>query len=121
MLDRPDYCSRHSGPFVIEKVQFNFEELVPVKEKDSIDDRILSKTVFKHKDIRHDRSLYKVSDFFLDNLIDAGATDLLRPAPTVSLGKFAAEDTLSEFADAVDAAFASSSSSSSSSETSSSE
>lgn len=126
MLDRPDFCSRHSWPFVIEKVQFNYEELVPVKEKDSTEDRILTKTVFKHKDIRQDRSLYKVSDFFLDNLIDAGATDLLRPTPTVSLGKFAAEDHLSEladFADAADAAAVSTSSSSSSSsfETSSSE
>lgn len=115
MLDRPDFCSRHSGPFVVEKVRFNFDELVPVKEKESTEDRILTKTVFKSKDIRQDRSLYKVSDFFLDNLLDAGASDLLRPTPIISQGKFAAEDSLSEFADAVDASFDSSSSSETSS------
>ena len=106
MLDRPDFCSRHSGPFVVDKVQFDFDELVPVKEKESTEDRILTKTVFKLKDIRQDRSLYKVSDFFLDNLIDAGATDLLRPTPVISHGKFAAEDHLSDFADVADAAYA---------------
>lgn len=121
MLDRPDFCSRHSGPFLVDKVQFCFEELVPVQEKESIEDRILTKTVFKHKDIRQDRSLYHVSDFFLDNLIDAGASDLLRPTPTLSQGKFAAEDHLSDFADVVDAAAVADVSSSSSSETSSSE
>lgn len=124
MLDRPDFCSRHSGSFVIDRVRFDFDVLVPVQEKDSTDDRILTKTVFKSKDIRHDRSLYKVSDFFLDNLIDAGATDLLRPTPAISQGKFAAEEHLSEladFADAVDADAAVAPSSSSSSQTSSSD
>ena len=115
MLDRSDFSSRHSRPFSIEKVRFDHEFLVPVKEKESTDDRILTKTVFRLKDVRQEFSLYKVSDFFLDNLIDAGATDLLRPTPAISQGKFAAEDHLTEladYADALDAAVVSSSSSS---------